>query len=142
LAVSDNEEDTQSRGQERDTSSSMPVSDIKEDTQSRGQEQDNSSSVPASDNKEDTQSRGQERDTSSSVPASDNREDTQSRGQERDTSSSVPVRQLVFDLTVETEHCAICPNVLGQGDDDKSRIFAFGTYRCVRFSLYLSLEAR
>jgi hypothetical protein len=75
------------------------------------------------------------------LTVSDNEEDTPSRGQERDTSSSVPVRRLVFDLTVETEHCAICLNVLGQGDVYTSRMFMFRTCGCVRFSLYLSLKA-
>jgi hypothetical protein len=73
------------------------------------------------------------------LTVSDNEEDTQSRGQQRDTHSSVPVCRLVFDLTVETEHYTICSDILGQGDDLTSRIFAFRTHGCVRFSLYLSL---
>ena len=56
--------------------------------------------------------------------------------------SGVSVRRLVFDLTVETEHCAICSNVLGQGSDYMSRIFAFETCGCVRFCLDMPLEAR
>jgi len=52
----------------------------------------------------------------------------------------MPLRRLVFDLTVETEHCAIYLNVLSEGNNHTSRMFAFKTYECVRSSLHLSLE--
>jgi hypothetical protein len=48
-----------------------------------------------------------------------------------ENTTTAEVTRLVFDLTVETEHCAICSNVLGQGNDHKSRIFALGTCGCV-----------
>lgn len=48
--------------------------------------------------------------------------------------NGVLVRRLVFDLTVEIERCAICSNVLGQGSDSTSRMFAFETCGCVCFT--------
>jgi hypothetical protein len=42
---------------------------------------------------------------------------TRSRAPQPATRSGVSVRRLVFDLTVETEHCTICSNVLGEGSD-------------------------
>lgn len=68
--------------------------------------------------------------------------DTRSRAPQPATTSGVSVRRLVFDLTVETEHCAICSNVLGQGSGYMSRMFAFETCGCVRFCLDMPLEAR
>ena len=38
----------------------------------------------------------------------------------------------VIDLTVDVEHCAICPNVLGHGQDYICRMFVFTTCGCVR----------
>ncbi|KAG4423562.1 hypothetical protein IFR04_003244 [Cadophora malorum] len=37
----------------------------------------------------------------------------------------------VIDLTVDVEHCAICSNVLGQGQGYVSRMFVFTTCGCV-----------
>jgi hypothetical protein len=46
--------------------------------------------------------------------------------------AAVPTRRLeVIDLTDNTEHCALCSNILGEGDDYTARIFVFGTCRCV-----------
>jgi hypothetical protein len=68
--------------------------------------------------------------------------DTRSRAPQPATRSGVSVRRLVFDLTVETEHCAICSHALGEGSDYMSRMFAFETCGCVRFCLDMFLEAR
>jgi hypothetical protein len=46
--------------------------------------------------------------------------------------SAAPVQREVIDLTVNIEHCAICSNVLGQGDGSAARMFVFATCRCVR----------
>ena len=46
------------------------------------------------------------------------------------TKSTAPVRE-VIDLTVNIEHCAICSNVLGQGDEHAARMFVFANCRCV-----------
>jgi len=40
----------------------------------------------------------------------------------------------VIDLTSDIDHCAICPNVLGQGEDGVSSMFAFTICGCVRGS--------
>ena len=40
----------------------------------------------------------------------------------------------VIDLTVDVEHCAICSNVLGQGQGYVSRMFVFTTCGCVWYS--------
>jgi hypothetical protein len=37
----------------------------------------------------------------------------------------------VIDLTVDVEHCAICSNVLGDGQGDVARMFVFSTCGCV-----------
>lgn len=55
---------------------------------------------------------------------------------------SVLIRRLVFDLTVEIEHCAICSNVLNEGSDYMSRMFVFETCGCVCFCLNMFLKAR
>jgi hypothetical protein len=55
------------------------------------------------------------------------------RGQaSRLATTAVPIRRLeVIDLTDNTENCALCPNILGEGDDYTARIFVFGTCHCV-----------
>ena len=40
----------------------------------------------------------------------------------------------VIDLTSDIDHCAICPNILGQGEDGVSSMFAFTICGCVRGS--------
>jgi hypothetical protein len=40
----------------------------------------------------------------------------------------------VIDLTLDVKHCAICSNVLGQGQGYVSRIFVFTTCGCVWYS--------
>jgi hypothetical protein len=37
----------------------------------------------------------------------------------------------VIDLTGNTEQCAICENVLGEGDGEKARTFVLQTCHCV-----------
>ena len=37
----------------------------------------------------------------------------------------------VIDLTVDLEHCAVCPNVLGEGPDGVSSTFVFTGCGCV-----------
>ena len=45
----------------------------------------------------------------------------------------VPTQQReVIDLTVNIENCAICSNVLGDGNDYVARIFALTACHCVR----------
>ena len=46
----------------------------------------------------------------------------------------------VIDLTVDVEHCAICSNVLGQGQGYVSRMFVFTTCGCVWYSTQWSSE--
>ncbi|CZT07017.1 uncharacterized protein RAG0_12604 [Rhynchosporium agropyri] len=38
----------------------------------------------------------------------------------------------VIDLTSDVAHCAICPNILGQGEDGLSSMFAFTICGCIR----------
>jgi hypothetical protein len=47
------------------------------------------------------------------------------------TISAAPVQREFIDLTVNVEHCALCSNVLGQGDGHAARIFVFATCCCV-----------
>ena len=45
----------------------------------------------------------------------------------------IPLRPAeLVDLTDTTEHCAICTNALGQGNNDIARMFILNTCRCVR----------
>jgi hypothetical protein len=47
------------------------------------------------------------------------------------TKSTAPIQRDIIDLTANTEHCAICSNVLGQGDGHAARMFVFAICRCV-----------
>ena len=38
----------------------------------------------------------------------------------------------IIDLTTNTEHCALCPNILGNGYGIKDRMFIFTSCSCVR----------
>ncbi|CZT53508.1 uncharacterized protein RSE6_15123 [Rhynchosporium secalis] len=38
----------------------------------------------------------------------------------------------VIDLTSDIDHCAVCPNILGQGEDGLASMFAFTLCGCIR----------
>ena len=59
-------------------------------------------------------------------------EDEEQRQPRRNTiiDDAKPKRQLI-DLTIGSEHCCLCPNVLGEGGDVKSAIYVFKVCGCV-----------
>ena len=80
---------------------------------------------------------GQKRKPASLTNSSDSEGDRSKRHCDRASrlaaSSPGESRPLnIIDLTTNTEHCALCPNVLGEGDGIKDSMFVFTSCGCVR----------